>query len=395
MNWFRRDFHAFYAVLLLFMAVVLVADLINGRFNQTDFGAYLQAAARFTRAENLYQQAPGEISKMPFKYAPGIAVLFVPFLALGVMGAKLAYYVLNCAVVLAFFGVSRALVGEASGGRIVPTQGQTLIALAALGEFTYREISIGNTNAVVSLLTVAACLWALRKRELPAGMALAVATLFKPHYGIFLLYFLARRLWRSAATFGMVWIAALLVPAAVYGWSGNLTLHGAWLEVMRVHNAAGQWIHPMYGMNTVFEVLSRPFELLHLESFVSSPVFPLLVLLLLTAGLVIAARRAHSGLPAFPLIYLVACTPLLWQVDVNHFIFLLPVILLLLGLWRTQAVWWRIAVAAGLVLLGGNIYELWGRANHAMFYDAGVYGIGALLLLLALIFADLPQPDVS
>jgi hypothetical protein len=396
-DWLRKGQRGFLTALLLFMVVIMVADLSRGRFYQTDFGAYLQAAARFTRAESLYDREPGEISKMAYKYAPAVATLFIPLLVFGVFAAKLIYYVLNCIVVLILFRQSRALVIRVCNGCAVPSQAHLFVAFGALGEFLYREISIGNTNALVSILAISGCLAVISNRDYAGGILLALATLFKPHYALILVFFLLLRRWRTVPAFAAVWFTAFLLPVLVYGWEGNIALHSKWIDVMRVHNAASSWIHDMYGMNNIYEALSWPFTALGLHGFVTSPVYPVIVLALLGAGLFHLWRKSarESLSPFFPLLYVIACTPMLWQVDVNHFVFLMPVVLCLAVMWRSQRLWFRIVVFTGLLLLGGNIYEVWGRPRHAMFYDAGVYGIGASLLMLALVFADLKRRSGS
>lgn len=373
--------------LVLFMAAIFMARLMHHR-GPTDFKAYYQAAYWLTQGETIYERADGHFTKAGFLYSPAVAMLFAVFIPFGLQAASIAYYIITSAAVIAFLLVSLRFVETVLSGQGRLTQWKIFFALLAIGSVMYRELHIGNVNALLGFLSMAACWSILQKRDHLAGALIGICVLFKPHYGIFLLLFLGLRRWRVLLPFAILLFFGMLIPSAVYGFSGNIEALQGWWKAILFRTGEGSWIAAIYGNNNIFEVLAWPLHLLRFDSAVESVIFPLLVLILLFFAFALLLRKCQTlGLPLETAgLFLFAIAPMLSQQDINHFVLELPVLLFLLAIWPDQGRWWRAVVVIGMLLLGMNIYELWKRELFNLWYNIGVYGIGTALLVLALIF---------
>jgi len=117
------------------------------------------------------------------------------------------------------------------------------LTVLAMGKFYVREVGLGQSNLLLAVLALAAVACWYRGREVAAGALLAAATIVKPYAILFLPYLVGRRKWSGVAGFTAVALGALVLPAARYGWSGNLgQLRGWWTVVTTstAPNLAGQ-----------------------------------------------------------------------------------------------------------------------------------------------------------
>jgi TM2 domain-containing membrane protein YozV len=106
------------------------------------------------------------------------------------------------------------------------------LTILAMGKFYVREVGLGQTNLLLAVLVLTALACWMHGRDVAAGALLAVAAVVKPYAVLFLPYLVARRKWNGAASFVVVLLGALALPAVTYGWSGNLAeLHGLWVTV--------------------------------------------------------------------------------------------------------------------------------------------------------------------
>ena len=67
-----------------------------------------------------------------------------------------------------------------------------------------------------------------------AGAAVAAAVFVKPYALVMLPWLALTQGWRPLVVFGLVLTGGLLLPAATYGWNGNLTLLHEWYGRSRI-----------------------------------------------------------------------------------------------------------------------------------------------------------------
>ena len=222
-------------VALLILAAVLAFTRRSHR-EMFDFEVYRVAGARAAAAEPLYRAEDGH---WQFKYLPAFALAVAPLAQLPPVAARAAWFFLSVALVVLLVNRSFALLPDRrrSAAFLIG------VTVLAMGKFYVREVGLGQGNVLLAVLVLAAVACQYRGREIAAGAILAAATVVKPYAILFLPYLVARRRWSGVASFGVVVLGALILPASRYGWSGNLDqLHGWWTVVTTstAPNLAGQ-----------------------------------------------------------------------------------------------------------------------------------------------------------
>nr|MCU0320617.1 DUF2029 domain-containing protein [Flavobacteriales bacterium] len=132
-------------VLLALFLLLMVVEHINGRFWLNDFRVYYGAAGSLRNGEPLYGIAHGLGSGL-FKYAPVLALIYLPFTLLPYTAAATLQYLL---IALAFVDALRRmdhllrtqLTGQAEARPLV----LWLFALL-MGVHLHRELHLGNIN---------------------------------------------------------------------------------------------------------------------------------------------------------------------------------------------------------------------------------------------------------
>ena len=223
------------AVVLLF-AVAAVLFARRSHREMLDFEVYRVAGARAAAAQPLYRADDGH---WQFKYLPAFALAMAPLAQVPPVAARGAWFFLSVGLIVLLVNRSLALMP----GRRRTAAFLVWITVLAMGKFYVREVGLGQSNLLLAVLVLAAVACWYRGREIAAGALLAAATIVKPYAILFLPYLVARRKWSGVAGFTSVLLAALVLPAARYGWSGNLgQLHGWWSVVTTstAPNLAGQ-----------------------------------------------------------------------------------------------------------------------------------------------------------
>ena len=109
-----------------------------------------------------------------------------------------------------------------------------LLTVLLMAKFYLHELTLGQTNILLGTLLVAALLAVQIDHPLVAAGLIGAAAFVKP-YALVLLPWLAFSY--GAATIGVglaVLGVGLLLPALVYGWSGNLQLLVGWYQTVTV-----------------------------------------------------------------------------------------------------------------------------------------------------------------
>ena len=220
--------------LLFVVAVVAFAQRTHKEL--LDFEVYLVAGGRAAAGESLYRESDGH---WQFKYLPAFAIAVAPLAQLPPVAARAAWFFLSVALVVLLVNRSFALLPDRRRNAAFLIG----ITVLAMGKFYVREVGLGQSNLLLAVLVLGAVACWFRGREIAAGALLAAATIVKPYAILFLPYLVARRKWSGVVSFAAVLLGALVLPAARYGWSGNLgQLHGWWTVVTTstAPNLAGQ-----------------------------------------------------------------------------------------------------------------------------------------------------------
>jgi uncharacterized membrane protein len=359
-------------IVLLVVAAAL-AFARRSQHEMYDFEVYRVAGARAAAAEPLYRADDGH---WQFKYLPAFAIAVAPLAQLPPVAARAAWFFLSVALVVLLVNRSFALLPDRRRNAAFLIG----ITVLAMGKFYVREVGLGQSNLLLAVLVLAAVACWYRGRDVAAGALLAAATIVKPYAILFLPYLVARRKWSGVASFGAVLIGALVLPAARYGWSGNLEqLHGWWTVVTTstAPNLAGQDNVSIAGMFAAWMGVGPAAAALAAATA--------LALVLACAWAVWRGSRMASPeyLDAALLLFLI---PLLSPQGWDYVLLVAtPAVMLLLDRLEEfhRAVRWLLL--ASLALAGLTFWDVLGREPYRLLMMSRVVTVGALFQIALVI----------
>jgi hypothetical protein len=351
--------------------VILAATfyvVVRHKRDFVDFDVYRTAGVRALAAEPLYRVEDGHYQ---FKYWPAFALAMAPFAELDPEVGKVVWFGLSVAL-LAWF-VRQSV-------RALPARRQTttrLLWLTALvmGKFYVKELVNGQTNALLGVMLLGALLTARRNHRVLAGTLIGAAVFVKP-YALVLLPWLAVTQGVSAVlACGGVVGAGLLMPAAVYGWSGNLDLLTAWYRTV---------------INTTAPNLLFP-ENISLASMWAKWIGPGTTASAMAAATSVAAiglaiavwfrRRAVSEPDYLEFGFLLLLVPLLSPQGWDYVLLLAtPAVVCLMDRWTAVPMGWRAATGVAIGLMSVTIFDLLGRVLYGRLMMMAIVSVCAIVL---------------
>lgn len=375
-------------VMALLALLILVAEQVNGRFWLNDFRVYYGAAQALLAGEPLYGVAHG-LDTGVFKYAPVMAMLFVPQALLPYPMAATIQFTLIAAAFIA--GMQRAdrLIRQHLLGGVPGSLAALFLVTLAVVVHLHRELHLGNINMMLLWLLLLALDLLLRNKDRTAGILVGIAVLAKPHFAVLLPLLVLRQRY-TALTWAAVSLGVgLALPALALGLAKNVEVHQAWLEQMARHNAALIYTggEGYEAVNTLYSFVHR--ALLHPLGIAAGTPTVMVLLGLVALGmavLVLGNRRSTIGEErALTLEYLVlvALVPSLTLTDTEHFLLAMPLVLYaVIGAMdpRTPRIlaWATVPV---LLAYGGNWEDLLGPLSDRYVHH-GVLGIANVALIV-------------
>ena len=141
------------------------------------------------------------------------------------------------------------------------------------------------------------------------------------------------------------------------------------------------------GNHTLYSVLVR-YTPLRLMDFTSSAafVYQLSILLLLAIFVLWFIRKGKklNSPETADFALLMALIPLLAYTAANSFGALFIVVYIMLVHFRYMRIPEKVLAIAGLILTGGNIYDIWGPRLFGLFKDLAILSVGTVILIVAL-----------
>jgi hypothetical protein len=214
---------------------------------------------------------------------------------------------------------------------------------------------------------------------LTAGGLVAAGVFVKP-YPLILLPWLAQRLgWRALVPFGLVLAGGLVLPAAFYGWNGNLALLSEWYRTVTETTAPN-----LMG----FENIS--FASMWAKWIDPGPAAAALALAsavaVMAAGIVLMSRwRRVPGPDYLNVAYFMVLVPLLSPQGWDYVLVIaLPAYMCLVDRWRELSSTWRMVALTGFFLTSFTIFDLLRRPLYTQLMEVGAVSIGAVLIAICL-----------
>jgi Glycosyltransferase family 87 len=362
-------------LLLAVLAGVSLVALFTTRVSRKmpDFEVYWTAGARAIASQPLYRTEDGHFQ---FKYLPAFAVAAAPLALVPMNAAKALWFGVSAVLMLVLLGLSARALPEPRRPIVV----LLVLTFLAMAKFYAHELVLGQVNLLFAVVVVLAVVEMRRGREWAAGLLIALAIVVKPYAVLFVPWLALRPRHTAFAAMTVGLVAALLLPAAMYGWTGNLRLLNQWWHTVSSSTAPNltnqdnvslaamftKWLGPQPGASTLALVLG-------------------LLLLVLTA-VVVAGRRGVRDPDPLEASLLLMLIPLLSPQGWDYvFLISTPAVMLLINELPSLPRNLRIATIAAIAVVALSIYDLMGREAYAAFMAVSAITICFLIEVAALI----------
>ncbi|MFD6161171.1 glycosyltransferase 87 family protein [Nocardia sp. NPDC060256] len=310
---------------------------ITGGF--IDLQVYRLGVDALRHGHDMYGQLPQTTigAGLPFIYPPFAALALSPFALLPWHAAAFTFFVSSvAALALTMYLVARRVWPGEDQRRLVLVATACATPLALLLEPVHSTLDFGQVNLLLMALVVADCL-AIKPRW-RRGMLIGVAAAIKLTPAAFVLYFLVRRDYKSAATAAATGAAATLLGFAVLPHESTKYWFGG---MGNVSGLSGSAFHTNQSIQAVLSRLQVP-----------KPASTILWLILGAAllVLVVAAMRRAVDFPPLALainaVFTLLLSPISWS---HHWVWIAPALAGAIGyatrLPRRQAIGWWITIA--------------------------------------------------
>jgi Glycosyltransferase family 87 len=360
---------AFLALTLL--AIAFYATRI--RYEMIDFITWRQAAVRGLHAEPLYRVEDGHYQ---FKYFPLFALMMAPFGALDEDTGKALWFAVLLALLAALLRWSVAALPD----RRMPQSTIALITILLMAKFYAHELLLGQANLLLGALLLAALLAVQRDRPVIAGALVGLAVFVKPYALIVFPWLLVAQGWRAAAMACVVVATGLLLPAAVYGWHGNLDLLRAWLRTVSDSTAPNLLGNDNVSIAAMWAKWLGP-----------GPLASRLALLTLVGTLVLVIlvwqRRRRVSAPEYlEYALLLLLTPLISPQGWDYVLLLAtPAVVCLVDRWRELTPLWQWGLGVALALMCFTMFDVMGRTLYGQFMALSLVSVSALAVAAGLV----------
>jgi hypothetical protein len=193
----------FFGIVLLVFTAVPVLHCLRGH-SIKDYSVWYQTGQLVLQGGEVY---PDQWHKFPFMYPPPCAVFLAPISALGKTGLVVVLALVNAAawICCILFSV-RLVTGEKRRGHVL----LYLIPNLLIGAHVWGNFLLGQPSLVLLALMLGAFLSLGRKKNILAGVLIAIAAAIKAFPVIAIVYLVYRRYWTAAATL-LLALAFLLI----------------------------------------------------------------------------------------------------------------------------------------------------------------------------------------
>jgi hypothetical protein len=357
-------------LICLTIAAVIYQSRI--RREMADFEVYRTAAQRALAGEPLYRVEDGHFR---FKYLPAFALAMSPFALVDREAAKVIWFALSAGLLTAFVRWSVRALPERSR----PEPVLLWLTVLLMAKFYAHELTLGQTNILLGVLLIGSLLAVQVDQPHVAGVLIGLAAFIKP-YALLLLPWLAFNYGGLAALYALsVLVAGLVLPAVVYGWSGNVDQLVGWFTAVSSTTES-----TLLGADNV-SIAAMWAKWIGLGA-------PATALATVTTGAALGliatvwVRRKEIANPDYlEVALLLLLIPLLSPQGWDYVLLLgTPAVVCLLDRWSEVGREWKVATAASLVLMGLTIFDVMGRTLYSRFMALSLVTVAALSTAVAL-----------
>jgi len=355
------------------LAAVSLVALFTTRVSRKmpDFQVYWTAGSRALAAEPLYRADDGHYQ---FKYLPAFALLAAPVALMPLAAAKAAWFAISALLMMALLWCSLRAMPDLRR----PAPLLLVLTFLAMAKFYAHELVLGQVNLLFGAIAALALVWMRQERDAAAGLLLALAVVVKPYAAIFVPWLATRRNRAAFGTMVGALVILLLLPAARYGWHGNLDLLGDWWRTVTTTTAPNLVNPDNVSVSAMFAKWLGP---------QSAPIPAAIVsgFLLIVTGIVVAGRGTLKTPDTLEGAMLLLLIPLLSPQGWDYvFLIATPAVMLLINDAAALPAGIRIAALASIAVVGLTVYDLVGRDLYATFMQLSIVTICVAIEFAAL-----------
>ena len=357
---------------LALTALALVAYQARLRHEMIDFVTWRQAVVRALHAEPLYRPEDGHYQ---FKYFPLFALAMAPFGLVDRETGKLLWFGVLVGLLVAMLRWSITALPE----RRLPQRVLMWAAIVLMAKFFAHELLLGQTNLLIGALLLSALVAVQRGQRAAAGAFVGLAVFVKPYALILAPWLLVTQAWPAAVMTALIVVAGLLMPAAVYGWGGNVDLLRGWLRTVSDSTM------PNLLNNDNVSIASMWAKWLGPGSLASGLAWLTMGATLILVVVVWRQRRAVPAPEYLECALLMLLIPLLSPQGWDYVLLLAtPAVVCLVDRWREFSRPWQGAVGVALALMCLTMFDIMGRALYGRFMSLSVVTVAALAVAVGL-----------
>jgi hypothetical protein len=364
-------------VRLLVFALIVVGLYSLLRFKRdglVDFVVPRTAAMRLLAHEPLYNRP--EDGHYQYKYFPAFALAMVPFTWMPHRAAEVTWFTLTVAMTWALLHLSIFALPD----RRLAVRPLFWVTLLLNGKFLVKELAFGQFNLPVTLLMVGAVIAAQRGWVMTAGAVVAAGVFVKPYALVVVPWLVWRLGWRSVVSFGLVLAVGLALPAAFYGWSGNVNLLYEWYRAVTETTGPNLMSPETVSFASLWTKWIGPGQTAAALALAST-------VAVVGAGIVMMALWRRVGNPHYlDVSYFLLLVPLISPQGWDYVLVIaLPAFVCLVDRWRELSPNWRVVALTGFFFTSFTIFDLLRRALYTHLMQLGAVTIGAMLIAICLI----------
>ena len=357
------------------LAVVSLAAIFTTRVarKMPDFDVYWTAGSRAHAAAPLYREEDGHFQ---FKYLPAFAVVAIPLALVPLAAAKAIWFSVSAVLMILLLALSVRMLPAVHR----PPPLLVVLTFAAMAKFYAHELVLGQVNLLFAVIVALAVVCLLDARRTAAGALLALAVVVKPYGILFAPWLLSRRDRVPFAAMAAGLVLVFIVPAALYGWSGDVRLHVDWWRTVASSTAPNLLNQDNVSLAAMFAKWIGAAGQTRLLTAATSAV------LLGLVGIVVAARGTLARADALEAALLLLLIPLLSPQGWDYVLLIsTPTVMLLINDLPRVPGGLRTAAAVAIAVVALSIYDLMGRTAYAEFMALSLITVCVLVEFAALV----------
>lgn len=380
-----RSIKYFIFISLLLFTAILIVEKINGRFWLNDFKVFYEAAKALLANEKVYG-IPFGLETGFYKYSPFTLLFFIPFTLVPYNIASIIDFILIALAAISTIVLLVQIIRKNNGLPSPPKTITYLLILLCVINHLVRELHLGNTNMILLLLLTLSIKLALESKYISSSALLAITILTKPYFLICLLPYLLIKKYKSIV-YVFVWLLAfVIVSGAAIGFEKSFSLYSEWILAMKEHSTYLSSNHTFFALLSFYIGVKIPssFGIIILGII---GILSFAYLWLKNGKNQIEVSKNFEQVFLLYYFILIALIPSILITDTEHFLFSLPLIVLLfLKVKQENKFAYTIFFIVLMFLYGGNSSDLLGKSLAGKVEDWGLLGIGNLIIIFVAIY---------